>query len=46
MAANFNLVPAALLELKDQYGVVKAQIATALPLLLLNILIIYLAAFR
>ena len=33
MAANFNLVPAALLELKDQYGVIRAQIATALPLL-------------
>lgn len=46
MAANFNLVPAALLELKDQYGVVKAQVATALPLLALNILIITWAAFR
>ena len=46
MAANFNLVPAALLELKDQYGVIKAQVATALPLLAANILIIYLAAFR
>ena len=46
MAANFNLVPAALLELKDQYGVVKAQVATALPLLALNLLIIYFAAFR
>lgn len=46
MAANFNLVPAALLELKDQYAVIKAQVATALPLLLLNILIIYWAAFR
>jgi uncharacterized membrane protein len=46
MAANFNIVPAALLDLKDQYGVVKAQIATALPLLAANILIIYLAAFR
>ena len=43
MAANFNLVPAALLELKDQYGVIRAQIATALPLLVVNILIIYLA---
>ena len=31
MAANFNLVPAALLELKDQYGVIRAQVATALP---------------
>ena len=46
MAANFNLVPAALLELKDQYGVIRAQIATALPMLAVNILIIYLAAFR
>ena len=46
MAANFNLVPAALLELKDQYGVVKAQVATALPMLASNILIIYFAAFR
>ena len=46
MAANFNLVPAALVELKDQYGVIKAQIATALPLLVVNILIIYFAAFR
>jgi uncharacterized membrane protein len=45
MAANFNIVPAALLELKDQYGVIKAQIATALPLLVANIVIIYFAAF-
>jgi uncharacterized membrane protein len=46
MAANFNLVPAALLELKDQYGVIKAQLPTALPLLTVNILLIYLLAFR
>ena len=46
MAANFNLVPAALLELKDQYGVIRAQILTALPLLAANILILYYAAFR
>ena len=46
MAANFNIVPAALLELKDQYGVIKAQIATAIPLLAANILIIYFLAFR
>ena len=46
MAANFNLVPAALLELKDQYGVIRAQVATALPLLLVNILLIYFLAFR
>jgi uncharacterized membrane protein len=46
MAANFNIVPAALLELKDQHGVIKVQIATAVPLLLVNIVIIYFAAFR
>jgi len=46
MAANFNLVPAALLELRDQYGVIRAQILTALPLLAVNILILYFAAFR
>jgi uncharacterized membrane protein len=46
MAANFNIVPAALLELKDQHGVIKAQVPTALPLLAANILILYFAAFR
>ncbi len=46
MAANFNLVPAALLELKDQYGVIRAQVATALPLLAVNILLVYFLAFR
>jgi uncharacterized membrane protein len=45
MAANFNLVPAALLELKDQNGVIKAQIGTAIPLLAVNILFIYFFAF-
>jgi uncharacterized membrane protein len=46
MAANFNLVPAALLELKDQNGVIKAQIGTAIPLLAVNIALIYFLAFR
>ncbi len=45
MAANFNLVPAALLELKDPYGVIRAQIWTALPLLAFNIALIALVAF-
>ncbi|MDW6058348.1 DUF979 domain-containing protein [Streptomyces sp. FXJ1.4098] len=45
MAANFNLVPAALLELKDQYGPIKAQIPTAGALLVCNIVIISLFAF-
>ena len=46
MAANFNIVPAALLELKNQYGVIKAQVPTALPLLVVNILLLYFAGFR
>ncbi|MCT2590202.1 DUF979 domain-containing protein [Streptomyces sp. N2-109] len=45
MAANFNLVPAALLELKDQYGPIKAQVPTAIPLLGCNIALIYFFAF-
>ncbi|WP_308517245.1 DUF979 domain-containing protein [Sphingomonas flavescens] len=46
MAANFNIVPAALLELKNQHGVIKAQIPTAIPLLIANIVILYLAGFH
>lgn len=46
MAANFNIVPAALLELRDRNAVVKAQIGTALPLLGINILLIYWLGFR
>lgn len=41
MAANFNLVPAALLGLKNRYGVIRAQTATALPLLLFNVLLLW-----
>jgi uncharacterized membrane protein len=46
MAANFNIVPAALLELRNQYGVIRAQVPTAIALLIANILILYFAAFR
>jgi uncharacterized membrane protein len=46
MAANFNIVPAALLELKNQNGVIKAQVPTAIPLLIANILILYVAGFH
>jgi len=41
MAANFNIVPAALLELPDKNAVVKIQVPTALPLLLVNITLLY-----
>ncbi|CAH2774491.1 MAG: FIG001614: Membrane protein [uncultured Caballeronia sp.] len=36
MAANFNMVPAALLELPDKNAVIKVQIPTALSLLVMN----------
>ena len=45
MAANFNLVPAALLELRDRYGVIRAQAPTAIPLLGFNIALLYFMGF-
>jgi uncharacterized membrane protein len=45
MAANFNIVPAALLELKDQNGVIRMQVATAIPLFICNVLILYFAGY-
>ena len=45
MAANFNIVPAVLLDLRDRLGVIRAQVATALPLLAVNILLILWLAF-
>ena len=41
MAANFNIVPVVLLELPDKNAVIKAQIPTALPLLVANIFLLY-----
>ncbi len=49
MAANFNVVPANLLELPDRNaafnGVIRAQIPTALPLLIANMALMRLLAF-
>ncbi|MBT1001921.1 DUF979 family protein [Paenarthrobacter sp. DKR-5] len=45
MAANFNLVPSALLEMRNKYGVIKAQIPTAIPLLGANVALMYFLAF-
>ena len=42
MAANFNIVPVALLEIPDKYAVIKAQMPTALMMLLVNIVLLYL----
>jgi uncharacterized membrane protein len=46
MAANFNIVPAALLELPDKNAVIKAQLPTALPLLLANIVLLYFLMYQ
>ena len=46
MAANFNIVPAALLELSDRNGVIRAQVPTALLLLLANTALMYVLVFR
>ncbi|KKB62574.1 permease [Robbsia andropogonis] len=45
MAANYNIVPAALLELPDKYGVIRAQAATAFPLLIVNIVLLNILMF-
>lgn len=46
MAANFNIVPTALLELPDENAVIKVQIPTALVLLTANILLMNFLVFR
>lgn len=46
MAANYNIVPAALLGLTDKYKVIKIQIPTALTLLAANVLLMYFIVFR
>jgi uncharacterized membrane protein len=46
MAANFNIVPTALLELPDENAVIKVQIPTAVMLLAVNILLMNFLVFR
>ena len=45
MAANFNIVPAALLETKNKYSVIKSQIPFAVCMLLTHVVLLYLFAF-
>lgn len=46
MAANFNIVPAALLEMKNENGVItKAQWKVAIPLFVTNIVLMYILGF-
>jgi uncharacterized membrane protein len=46
MAANFNIVPVALLNLSDRYAVIKAQLPTAAILLFVNTVLMYVLVFR
>lgn len=45
MAANFNIVPAALLELPDRNAVIKAQVPTGVLLLMVNVVLLYFLMF-
>ncbi|WP_107571729.1 DUF979 domain-containing protein [Clostridioides difficile] len=45
MAANFNIVPAALLECKNDYIVIKYQAPVALVLIIAHILVVYFLGF-
>ena len=42
MAANFNIVPASILEIKDKYGIIKVQAPMALLLLVTHIILMLL----
>jgi uncharacterized membrane protein len=46
MAANFNIVPARLLELSDDYAVIKAQAPMAAAIWVFNIALMYLCVYR
>ena len=46
MAANFNIVPAMLLELPDRNAVIRAQVPTALTLLVANVFLMNFLMFR
>lgn len=45
MAANFNIMPAALLETKDKYKIIKMQAPFAIILLIIHIILMYVFAF-
>lgn len=45
MAANFNIMPAALLETKSKYSIIFSQIPVALVMLAIHIVLMYVLAF-
>ena len=46
MAAYFNLVPPALLEMRDRYGQIEVQIPTAVALFVVNVVFMLVFPFR
>ena len=45
MAANFNIMPAALLEVKNKYAIIKSQLPVAVIMLAVHIALMYFFAF-
>lgn len=45
MAANFNIMPAALLETKNKYRIIMTQLPVALIMLVIHIILMYVLAF-
>ena len=45
MAANFNIMPAALLETKGKYAIIFSQIPVAITMLIIHIILMYVLAF-
>jgi uncharacterized membrane protein len=46
MAANFNIMPAALLQTRDKYVIIKSQLPIAGVLLVIHIILMYVLAFN
>ena len=46
MAANFNIVPASILEIKDKYKVIRTQLPIALILLVIHIILMLVLGFN
>ena len=45
MAANFNIVPASILEMENKNGIILVQAPVAITLLLIHIILMYILAF-
>ena len=45
MAANFNTLPVALLDMKDPNGVIKAQVGVAIVMIIIHVFLMYFLAF-